>query len=151
SWSGCEQEPLRPHSAAGSRTTAVACHSTECEQPGCRCSVHAGSVRARRGVGAMRFLFVVPPLTGHVNPTISVARALQARGHEVAWVGHPGKVRPLLPAGARLFVLPEQVDPDHARAVVTTAQTARGAAALKFLWEDFLIPLARSMRPGIEA
>jgi MGT family glycosyltransferase len=99
----------------------------------------------------MRFLFVVPPLTGHVNPTISVGRELQARGHEVAWVGHPGKVRPLLPAGARLFVLPEQVDPDHARAVVNTAQTARGAAALKFLWEDFLVPLARSMRPGIDA
>ena len=44
-----------------------------------------------------KFLFVVPPLTGHVNPTISVARALEARGHEVAWVAHPGKVRPLLP------------------------------------------------------
>jgi len=99
----------------------------------------------------MRFLFVVPPLTGHVNPTISVARTLESRGHQVAWVGHPGKVRPLLPAGARLFVLPEHVDPDHARAVADAARTARGAAALKFLWEDFLVPLARQMRPGIEA
>jgi MGT family glycosyltransferase len=99
----------------------------------------------------MRFLFVVPPLTGHVNPTISVARALETRGHQVAWVGHPGKVRPLLPDGARLFVLPEHVDPDHARAALDTARTARGAAALKFLWEDFLVPLARQMRPGIDA
>jgi UDP:flavonoid glycosyltransferase YjiC (YdhE family) len=99
----------------------------------------------------MRFLFVVPPLTGHVNPTISVARALATRGHEVAWVGHPGKVRPLLPAGARLFALPEHVDADHAAAVRDKAGTTRGAAALKFLWEDFLVPLARSMRPGIEA
>jgi UDP:flavonoid glycosyltransferase YjiC (YdhE family) len=99
----------------------------------------------------VKFLFVVPPLTGHVNPTISVARVLEARGHDVAWVAHPGKVRPLLPAGARLFSLPERVDADHAAAVRDKAATSRGAAALKFLWEDFLVPLARSMRPGIEA
>ena len=99
----------------------------------------------------MRFLFVVPPLTGHINPTISVARTLQARGHEVAWVGHPGKVRPLLPANARLYQLPEHVDPAHANAVADAARTLRGAAALKFLWEDFLIPLAKQMRPGIDA
>ena len=92
-----------------------------------------------------RFLFVVPPLTGHVNPTISVARALAARGHEVAWVGHPGKVRPLLPAGAKLFTLPEDATADHAQRVQDKAATTRGAAALKFLWEDFLVPLARSM------
>ena len=99
----------------------------------------------------MRFLFVVPPLTGHVNPTISVARALEACGHEVAWVGHPGKVRPLLPPGARLFALPEDATADHAARVLDKAATTRGAAALKFLWEDFLVPLARSMKPGIEA
>ncbi|MFT3695517.1 MAG: glycosyltransferase [Kofleriaceae bacterium] len=99
----------------------------------------------------MKFLFVVPPLTGHVNPTISVGRVLASRGHDVAWVGHPGKVRPLLPADAKLFPLPETVDADHAAAVRDKAATARGAAALKFLWEDFLIPLARSMYPGIVA
>jgi UDP:flavonoid glycosyltransferase YjiC (YdhE family) len=98
-----------------------------------------------------RFLFVVPPLTGHVNPTVSVARALEARGHAVAWVGHSGNVRPLLPANATLFALPEQVDRAHADAVADRARTARGAAALKFLWEDFLVPLARSMRPGVDA
>jgi MGT family glycosyltransferase len=99
----------------------------------------------------VRFLFVVPPLTGHTNPTVSVARALASRGHEVAWVGHPGKVRPLLPPGARLFALPEQVAPEHAAAVEDKARTARGAAALKFLWADFLVPLARQMLPGIDA
>jgi len=99
----------------------------------------------------VRFLFVVPPLTGHVNPTISVARALESRGHEVAWVGHPGKVRPLLPVGGRLFTLPEDATADHAARVQEKAATTRGAAALKFLWEDFLVPLARSMKPGIAA
>jgi len=99
----------------------------------------------------VRFLFVVPPLTGHVNPTISVARALEGRGHEVAWVAHPGKVRPLLPPNAKLFALPEAVAPEVVANVTERAATSRGAAALKFLWEDFLVPLARSMRPGIDA
>jgi MGT family glycosyltransferase len=98
-----------------------------------------------------RFLFVVPPLTGHVNPTISVARALEARGHEVAWAAHPGKVRPLLPPGARLYALPEAAPAELVARVTDRARAVRGAAALRFLWEDFLIPLARSMRPGIEA
>ena len=50
-----------------------------------------------------RFLFVVPPLVGHVNPTNSVGRELERAGHEVAWVGHPGTVRKRLPEGARLI------------------------------------------------
>ena len=36
-----------------------------------------------------RFLFVVPPMAGHVNPTLPVGRELAARGHEVAWAGPP--------------------------------------------------------------
>ncbi|HEY4245019.1 MAG TPA: nucleotide disphospho-sugar-binding domain-containing protein [Kofleriaceae bacterium] len=98
-----------------------------------------------------RFLFAVPPLTGHTNPTIAVAQALEARGHEVAWVGHPGKIRPLLPAGARLFALDDRVAPELVTQMTDRSQAMRGAAALKFLWEDFLVPLARQMRPGIDA
>jgi MGT family glycosyltransferase len=98
-----------------------------------------------------RILFVVPPLTGHVNPTVSVARSLEARGHEVAWVAHPGTVRPLLPAGARVFALPEAAPSGLVEQVTDRARAVRGAAALKFLWEDFLVPLARSMLPGIDA
>jgi len=98
-----------------------------------------------------RVLFVVPPLTGHVNPTISVARALAQRGHEVAWVAHPAKVAPLLPPRARVFALPEPFTPQDAERIAQRARTARGAAALRLLWEDFLVPLARAMVPGIEA
>jgi MGT family glycosyltransferase len=98
-----------------------------------------------------RLLFVVPPLTGHVNPTVSVARTLEARGHDVAWVAHPGKVRPLLPAGARLYPLPEAAPKQLVDDVTQKAASVRGAAALKFLWEDFLVPLARQMVPGVDA
>ena len=95
-------------------------------------------------------MFVVPPLTGHTNPTVSVARALEARGHEVAWAAHPGSVGKLLPSGARVFAMPEDVSPDHAARVSDRARVVRGAAALKFLWEDFLMPLARSMIPAVD-
>jgi MGT family glycosyltransferase len=99
----------------------------------------------------MKVLFVVPPLVGHTNPTVAVARALADSGHDVAWVGHPGTITALLPEGARLYALPEDVRPDHAQAVDDRSKAVRGAAALKFLWEDFLAPLARQMRPGIAA
>ena len=69
-----------------------------------------------------RILFVVPPLTGHVNPTVSVGRALAARGHQVAWAAHPGAVGPLLPTDAELLPMPEHVDADHAAAIGTVVE-----------------------------
>jgi MGT family glycosyltransferase len=98
-----------------------------------------------------RFLFVVPPLTGHVNPTISVARELELRGHEVAWVGHASRVRPLLPAGACLFPLAEDVSAEAADRTRADVEAARGLAAFKVLWESFFLPLARAMLPGVRA
>ena len=52
-----------------------------------------------------RFLFVVPPLAGHINPSIAVGRVLQARGHEIAWVGYESILEGRLPAGARGYPL----------------------------------------------
>lgn len=97
-----------------------------------------------------RVMFVVPPLTGHVNPTVAVAAALQTRGHEVAWVAHPGAVGPLLPAGARLFGLDDAVPEALQEEMVARARATRGLGAFRFLWEDFLLPLARAMVPGVE-
>jgi MGT family glycosyltransferase len=98
-----------------------------------------------------RFLFVVPPLTGHVNPTAAVGAELSARGHQVAWAGHRGTLGPLLADGARVF----PVIDDTLTARMTDNRedwlALRGAAALKFFWEDFLIPLARVMLPPTEA
>ncbi|HEY0935176.1 MAG TPA: nucleotide disphospho-sugar-binding domain-containing protein [Trebonia sp.] len=94
-----------------------------------------------------RFLFVVPPLTGHVNPTVAVGAELTARGHQVAWAGHPGTLEPLLADGARIF--PVLDDTLTARLADNREHWMglRGAAALKFFWEDFVIPLARVMLP----
>src|SRR4051812_38408687 len=89
-----------------------------------------------------RVLFVVPPLTGHVNPTIGVAEALRRRGHEVAWAGSVGA---LLGPDRRVYPcdLPDGAPERPA--------DMRGLAALKFLWERFLIPLSASMAPGVRA
>ncbi|WP_328610750.1 glycosyltransferase [Amycolatopsis sp. NBC_00345] len=91
-----------------------------------------------------RFLFVVPPLVGHVNPATGVAAELAARGHEVAWAGHGELLRRLAGADARVY--PCALPPETAR-----PPGLKGPAALQFLWQDFLIPLADAMAPGVHA
>jgi MGT family glycosyltransferase len=99
----------------------------------------------------MRFLFVVPPFTGHVNPTVSIARALEAHGHSVAWAAHPGHVQPLLPEGARLLALDDRVAGDVYAPLMERARAVRGLESYQFLWQEALVPLARAMRPQVEA
>jgi MGT family glycosyltransferase len=99
----------------------------------------------------MRFLFVVPPFTGHVNPTVSIARALEGRGHSVAWAAHPGRVQPLLPEGARLLALDDRVSDDVYGPLMDRARGVRGLESYQFLWQDVLVPLTRAMRPQVEA
>jgi MGT family glycosyltransferase len=94
-----------------------------------------------------RFLFVVPPLVGHINPTIGIADALLQRGHTVAWAGVPEVIRLLVGPQATVF-------PCAAALLGTRAERPpqmRGPAALQFLWERFLCPLTRAMVPGVEA
>jgi MGT family glycosyltransferase len=97
----------------------------------------------------VKFLFVVPPLTGHVNPTVSVARVLAADGHEVAWAAHADVVAPLLPPGARLFSLGEAKAGEFFAPQVERSRAVRGLESLQFLWESLLVPLARAMRPRV--
>ncbi len=98
-----------------------------------------------------RFLFVVPPLTGHVNPTASVGGELLARGHDVAWVGHPGTLAPLLPDHAVIHPAIDDVLEAGIRAKRERWLALRGMAVLKFFWEEFLIPLGHAMVPGVAA
>ncbi|MFF4512625.1 glycosyltransferase [Streptomyces mirabilis] len=92
-----------------------------------------------------RFLFVVPPLVGHVNPAVGTAAALAGRGHEVAWAGHPELVRALVGSDAVVFpcALPEDG--------LSRPADLKGPAAFQFLWESFLVPLADAMAPGVRA
>ncbi|WP_055616664.1 glycosyltransferase [Streptomyces phaeochromogenes] len=95
------------------------------------------------------FLFVVPPLVGHINPTVGVAAELTARGHRVAWASaDPGLVRRL--AGEEAVVFPCAGPVLTGEDGVRPAEL-RGPEALKFLWERFLVPLAEAMAPGVRA
>ncbi|MFJ9894343.1 glycosyltransferase [Streptomyces sp. NPDC091280] len=96
-----------------------------------------------------RFLFVVPPLVGHINPAAGVAAELAARGHESAWAcADPALVRRLAGASARVFPCAGPV-PGSGEGV--RPPDLRGPEALKFLWEAFLVPLAERMAPGVAA
>ncbi|MCP2335777.1 glycosyltransferase [Actinomadura rupiterrae] len=95
-----------------------------------------------------RFLFAVPPLTGHVNPTVAVAAELSARGHRVAWVGQRDGLERLLPSGARIF--PAGDAGFSAEREARGWLSLRGPAALKFLWEEFIVPLGHAMMPGVD-
>ncbi len=98
-----------------------------------------------------RYLFVVPPLSGHINPTTAVAAELVARGHEVAWAGHPGTLEALLPAGAAVYPVIDDALDARLRSERERWLTLRGAAVLKFLWEEFIVPLGHAMLPGVES
>ncbi|MFB7915818.1 glycosyltransferase [Streptomyces sp. NPDC056061] len=93
-----------------------------------------------------RFLFVVPPLVGHINPTVGVAAELRASGHEVAWVcPDPALVGRLAGTGAGPVMACDGTPPGERPAEL------RGPEALKFLWEWYLLPLAEAMAPGVRA
>lgn len=96
-----------------------------------------------------RYLFVVPPLVGHLNPALGVAAELTARGHTVAWAGLPELIGRL--AGPDAEVFPCAVPDAGSGGAAQRPPELRGPAALKFLWEEFLVPLAEVMAPGVEA
>jgi UDP:flavonoid glycosyltransferase YjiC (YdhE family) len=88
-----------------------------------------------------RFLFVVPPLSGHLNPAAAVHDALVALGHEVAWVGPEARLRPLI--GPTTTVYPTGMRPYR-------GQLDQGMAALKSLWTGFVLPYARFILPAVD-
>jgi MGT family glycosyltransferase len=99
-----------------------------------------------------RYLFVVPPLVGHTFPTVAVARELAARGHGVAWAGYADAIGGLLPDDAEIVEAgPAPGGGTWLANVQERSRGLRGAAAFRFLWEDFLVPLAAAMVPGVDA
>jgi zeaxanthin glucosyltransferase len=88
-----------------------------------------------------RFLIVTLPLAGHAYRAVALADALSARGHEVAWCGSNAYFGPLLAPGATLF-------PTGTR--LFREQAGHGIAALKSLWQQYVIPMARFTLPAVD-
>lgn len=91
----------------------------------------------------MKFLLVVPPLAGHVAPLLRVAAVLSARGHSVAWCGPDPELSTLV--SGRVFPAGDSAP----FSVALRPPGLRGFAALKYLWESYLVPLADAMVPGV--
>ena len=59
-----------------------------------------------------RFLIATYPATGHVTPTIPIARKLVERGHEVVWITGRMHRETVETTGARFRPLPKESDPN---------------------------------------
>ena len=94
---------------------------------------------------------MVPPFTGHVNPTVGVAAELVRRGHDVAWTGVPTVTEPLLPVGAEFWAATSPEVADQVTEMADRRPNLRGAAAFKFLQEEVLLPLGQTMVDGVDA
>ncbi|GAB4013694.1 glycosyltransferase [Nocardioides ultimimeridianus] len=97
-----------------------------------------------------RVLIVVPPLTGHLNPTLALGAELARHGHTVTWTGHRDFVQKRLPVGARFAAAAERMPQPLLDAIGEQTVPLRGMAALRFLWNDFILPLADDMLPSLE-
>lgn len=98
-----------------------------------------------------RFLIVVPPLTGHILPTVAVAAELSSRGHDVAWAGNSSYLRDVLPPGSKVLAVDDEFPGEPLSSRLERWRGLRAATAFRFFWEDFLIPLAQSMVRGVRA
>lgn len=101
-----------------------------------------------------KFVFVVPPLTGHVNPTLSLGAELLRNGHEVGWISLDAALEHQLPEGGKLMLVQyEKSDAakEEARVYldVITRKDVYGVESVKFLYEEVLVPLNRYMYDGI--
>lgn len=88
-----------------------------------------------------RFLFVAPPLMGHLNPARAVAATLTDRGHQVAWTGSEATLRPLLGPQATIFATGTRIH---------RPQADHGLASVKSVWERFIVPFTRFTLPAVE-
>ena len=101
-----------------------------------------------------KFVFVVPPLTGHINPTLSMGTTLIERGHRVGWITLDESLGDKLPEGGELLVIRynqnDQQKKDSEKYLdIITKKIVYGIDSIKFLYEEVLIPLNRHSYDGI--
>ena len=87
--------------------------------------------------GVARFLFVVVPVVSHLWPAAAIGDALAAAGHDVAWCGPEGDLRPLVGPGMTIY-------PTGKRSYREFHEV--GMAAVRELWDEYVIPLNRFIR-----
>jgi MGT family glycosyltransferase len=104
----------------------------------------------RGGVSVGRFLIVVPPIVGHLYPTLAVGRELMGRGHDVTWVGHTQYLEGHVPEWAPFVSLADKVDDEVIEKITPkNNRSIGGAAAFVTVWRDFVVPIAHQMMPPL--
>jgi UDP:flavonoid glycosyltransferase YjiC (YdhE family) len=88
-----------------------------------------------------RFLIVVPPFPGHIDPIAGVAEELRDRGHQVAWAGDVAVLSRTLHGSWTAFGC-------GSAPLAPRPPDLRGPAA-QHLWEPVLHPLAEWMEPTV--
>ncbi|RAJ28168.1 glycosyltransferase [Pedobacter cryoconitis] len=101
-----------------------------------------------------KFVFIVPPLTGHINPTLSMGAVLLQRGHQVGWITLDPELALKLPEGGELLLIQynesDQDKQDSEKYLdIITKKIVYGIDSIKFLYEEVLIPLNRHSYEGI--
>ncbi|MDR3338776.1 MAG: glycosyl transferase [Candidatus Symbiothrix sp.] len=101
-----------------------------------------------------KFVFVVPPLEGHINPTLSVGWKLLGRGHDVRWICVEMEgLMEKLPKGGKILLLHHPDLDDDARNELKKKLLSfniQGIESLKFLYEEQIIPFNQYMLNEIE-
>ena len=97
-----------------------------------------------------KFLFVIPPFWGHINPTLSIGGTLLERGHDVAWAGMTTLNMKLFPSGAKYFYMEKTESKNKKEIEQIILLQNKGAnmpalEALKLGLEDTYIPFAKMM------
>jgi UDP:flavonoid glycosyltransferase YjiC (YdhE family) len=88
-----------------------------------------------------RFLFVLLPLAGHVNPAGAIGASLAAGGHQVAYAGSRARLRPHLGEDALIY-------PTGMRVYGGLADS--GTASVRSLWQRFIVPFTRHTLAAVE-
>lgn len=102
-----------------------------------------------------RFLFIVPPLTGHVNPTLGLGAELLKNKHEVAWISIDPQLEKRIPNGGTFLLLDTDINKHEKERIKNEIlelgkKAVYGLDSLKFLYDDVLTPMNMGMLDGIK-
>jgi len=100
-----------------------------------------------------RFLFIVPPFLGHINPTLGIGGSLLEKGHKVTWIGLKEIPNEFIPDGGRFVVIQQEADQQERLDCILDKQDSGPSMVsvdiLKFAMEETYIPFCDMMMNGV--